>query len=100
MACNFKISNEIALKMNKTFFEVILAKGFDKKALKILKKKKNMRIIDISKFQYESKIAVKFFDNSFLLQEKDNLIFNEKKLKFVTKNKTFKKRFKRYRICF
>ena len=100
VACNFKISNEIALKMNKTFFEVILAKGFDKKALKILRKKKNMRIIDISKFQYESKIAVKFFDNSFLLQEKDNLILNEKKLKFVTKLKPSKKDLKDIEFAF
>ena len=40
VACNFKINYKIALEINKTFFEVILAKGFDKKALKILKKEK------------------------------------------------------------
>ena len=87
VACNFKINNKIAQEINKTFFEVILAKGFDKNALRVLKKKKNMRIIDISKFNYESKVTGKFFDNSFLLQEKDDLVFNKKKLKCVTKNK-------------
>tara|TARA_Y100001970_G_scaffold246421_1_gene314330 strand:- start:1213 stop:2763 length:1551 start_codon:yes stop_codon:yes gene_type:complete len=91
VACNYKINNKIALEINKTFFEVILAKGFDKNALRILKKKKNMRVIDISKFDYESKVDSKFFDNSFLLQEKDNLVFNKKKLRFVTKNKPSKK---------
>ena len=52
VACNFKINKKIAIEINKTFFEVILAKGFDKKALKILKKKKNMRtsLILIQKF--------------------------------------------------
>ena len=40
VACNFKINNSIASEINKTFFEVIVAKGFDKNALKILKKKK------------------------------------------------------------
>ena len=55
---------------------MILAKGFEKKALRILKKKKNIRIIDISKFNYESKTTkFKFFDNSFLLQEKDEFSF-------------------------
>ena len=87
VACNYKINNKIALEISKTFFEVILAKGFDKNALKILKKKKNMRIIDISKFSYEARTSIRFFDNSFLLQEKDNLIFNKKKLKCVTKSK-------------
>tara|TARA_A100001011_G_scaffold100885_1_gene106255 strand:+ start:2737 stop:4284 length:1548 start_codon:yes stop_codon:yes gene_type:complete len=87
VACNYRINNRIALEISKTFFEVILAKGFDKNALRILKKKKNMRIIDISKFNYEARTTGKFFDNSFLLQEKDNLVFYKKKLKCVTKNK-------------
>ena len=103
VACNYKINNKIALEINKTFFEVILAKGFEKKALRILKKKKNMRVIDISKFNYESKTISKFFDNSFLLQEKDDLVFNKKKLRFVTKNKPSRKELKEiefaFRVC-
>ena len=103
VACNYKINNKIALEINKTFFEVILAKGFEKEALRILKKKKNMRVIDISKFNYESKTMSKFFDNSFLLQEKDDLVFNKKKLRFVTKNKPSRKELKEiefaFRVC-
>ena len=48
---NFKINKKIALEINKTFFEAIVAKGFDSNALKILSKKKNMRIINISKIK-------------------------------------------------
>ena len=55
VACNYKINNKIASEINKTFFEVILAKGFDKNAFKNIKKEKNMRVIDISKFNYEVK---------------------------------------------
>ncbi len=103
VACNYKISNYIALEISKTFFEVILAKGFDKSALKILKKKKNMRVIDISKFNYESKTTVKFFDSSFLLQQKDDLVFHKQKLKCVTKNKPSRKELKdiefAFRVC-
>jgi len=33
------------------------------------------------------KTTIKFFDNSFLLQEKDELVFNKKNLRCVTKNK-------------
>ena len=40
VACNYKINRRIASEISKTFFEVILAKGFDKNALRILKKKK------------------------------------------------------------
>ena len=38
VACNFKINENIAKEMSKIFFEVILAKNFDKRALKILEK--------------------------------------------------------------
>ena len=103
VACNFKINKKIAAEINKTFFEVILAKGFEKKALKIFKKKKNMRVINISKINYGAIISTKFFDNSFLMQEKNSFIFNKKKLKFVTKIKPTKKEMKEiefaFRIC-
>ncbi len=100
VACNYRINKKIALEINKTFFEVILAKGFQKNALRILKKKKNMRIIDISKFNYESRTTARFFDNSFLLQEKDDLIFLKKKLKCVTKNKPSAKELKDIKFAF
>ena len=50
VSCNFKITHKIALELNKIFLEVIIANGFDKGALKILKLKKNLRLIDASKF--------------------------------------------------
>ncbi len=103
VACSYKINSKIALEINKTFFEVILANGFENKALKILKKKKNMRIIDISKMNYKSNISTKFFDNSFLMQDKDNVTFDKKKLKFVTKLKPTKNEIREmnfaFRVC-
>ena len=87
VACNFRINYQLASEINKTFFEVIMAKGFDKKALRLFKKKKNMRVIDISKLKKNNNLSIKNFDNSFLLQERDTIIYNQKKLKFVTKIK-------------
>ena len=87
IACNFKINKTIAEEINKKFLEVILAKGFEKDALKVLNMKKNLRIIDISKYKQKNQTAFKIFDGSFLLQEKDKSIFNKKELKFVTKKK-------------
>ena len=91
IACNFKINEIIAKVISQNFLEVILAKGFEKGALNILNKKKNLRIIDISKYKQKNQTTLKTFDGSFLIQEKDKLIFNKKNLKCVTKNKpTFK----------
>jgi phosphoribosylaminoimidazolecarboxamide formyltransferase / IMP cyclohydrolase len=91
IACNFKITKKIASEINKNFSEVILAKGFDKESLMILKKKKNLRIIDITKFKLKNLTTLKAFNGSFLIQSKDQVIFKRKKLKFVTKLKPNKK---------
>ena len=91
IACNFKINKNIANEINKNFLEVILAYGFDQNALKILTKKKNLRIIDISKYNQKNHTTIKSFDGAFLMQDKDQSIFNRKHLKFVTRKKPTKK---------
>ena len=91
IACNYKINKKIALEINKNFLEVILAKDFDNEALFILKKKKNLRIIDISTFKQKNLINIKSFDGSFLVQSKDSIILDKKKMKCVTKIKPTKK---------
>ena len=87
IACNFKITKNIAIEISKNFLEVILARGFEKDALILLKKKKNLRIIDTTAFKLKNLNSIKTFDGSFLVQSKDKIIFEKKKLKFVTKLK-------------
>ncbi len=91
VACNFRINKKIAQEINKNFLEVILAKSFDKGALQILKRKKNLRIIDISKFKIKNLTTVKSFNGSFLVQSKNELIIDKKKMRCVTKIKPTKK---------
>jgi len=100
IACNFRINKKIAREINKNFLEVILAKSFDNNALNILKKKKNLRIINISKFKVENLTTIKSFNNSFLVQSKDSLILNKKKLKCVTKIKPTKREISEIEFAF
>ena len=100
IACNYKIDKKIASEINKNFLEVILAKGFDKKSLEILKSKKNLRVIDISNFKLKSLTAIKSFGGSFLAQSKDNIIIDKKKLKCVTKIKPNKKELAEIQFAF
>ena len=100
IACNYKINKKIASEINKNFLEVILAKGFDRESLKILKNKKNLRVIDISNFKLKSLTSIKSFDGTFLLQSKDNIVINKKKLKCVTKLKPNKKELAEIQFAF
>ncbi len=103
IACNYKINKKIAQEINKNFVEVILAKGFEKRALQILKKKKNLRVIDITNYSNNYKTSVKNLGNFLLAQNKDEIIYNKKDLKCVTKIKPTKAELKEiefaYNIC-
>ncbi len=100
IACNYKISKKIAIEINKNFLEVILAKGFDKDSLKILKRKKNLRIIDISDFKFKNLLSIKLFGGSFLMQNKDSIVVNKKKLRCVTKIKPKKRELAEIQFAF
>ena len=84
VAVNSVISKKLALELNKIFFEVIISKGFKRNALKVLKKRKNIRLIDCSKFSLVEKKHYLFLGNLFLAQDYNNILLNNK-LKIVTR---------------
>ena len=100
ISCNFKISKNLALELNKIFIEVIVANGFDQEALKILKSKKNIRIIDSTNFSNNEILRLNSSDTSFLLQSEDKQIFSEKNFKVVSKKKPTKFQFKNLLFAF
>ena len=91
VSCNFKIDQKLAKEINKIFFEVIIANGFEKKALKILKKKKNLRIINSSNLKNANILNIKSNFENFLIQSPDNEILSTKNFKIVSKIKPNKK---------
>ena len=90
VSCNFKISKGVATELNKIFLEVVVANGFEKEAIKILKKKKNLRIVDASNFSFKEILKVKSIDDSMLIQSDDLHLLNKKNLKVVSKKKPSK----------
>jgi phosphoribosylaminoimidazolecarboxamide formyltransferase/IMP cyclohydrolase len=86
VAINSVLKKKLAIELDKKFFEVIVSKGFKKDALKILKRKKNIRLIDSSKFEIIENQNYNFFDNAFLVQDSNNKLILEK-LKIVTRKK-------------
>ena len=87
VSCNFKIKKKLALELNKIFFEIIIGNGFDKEAIKVLKKKKNIRIIDASNLKIKNFNNVITNFNSLMFQSPDNKIFTKKNIKIVSKKK-------------
>ena len=87
ISCNFKITKTVATHIKKRFFEIIIGNGFERNALQILKKKKNLRIIDSSKINFRNEKQIISKGNSFLIQTPDDKIFKEENFKVVSKKK-------------
>jgi len=83
---NSKVSRKLANVLSKKFFEVIVAKDFDKNSLKILKKKKKIRLINYKNLKSVETKHHLFLDNCFLSQDSDNTLI-QKRLKIVTQKK-------------
>ena len=79
VSCNFKVNSKLAIELSKIFLEVIIANDFDTNALRILKKKKNLRLINANKFSLSENYKINSYDSSFLTQNEDIIQFKPKK---------------------
>jgi len=100
VSCNFKINRNLAVELNKLFLEVIIGNGFDKNAAKILKTKKNLRLIDGTKYKIENILKFTSFNENILLQSEDINLFTNKNFKVVSKRKPTSNQFKNLIFAF
>ena len=87
VSCNFKIKKNLAVELNKLFLEVIVGNGFDNDALKILKTKKNLRLIDATNYSINEITKFASSNEAILVQSEDLKIFKYKDFKVVSKRK-------------
>jgi phosphoribosylaminoimidazolecarboxamide formyltransferase/IMP cyclohydrolase len=100
VSCNFKISKNLALELNKLFLEVIIGNGFEKDAIKLLKKKKNVRLIDATNYSFKEKLRFISSNEELLLQTEDLKKFSNKDFKIVSKKKPTSKQMKNLIFAF
>ena len=100
VSCNFKVNKTLAVELNNIFLEVIIANGFDPEALKVLKKKKNIRLIDATNFIMKNLLSFNSANESFLTQSEDIEKFNIKNFKIVSKKKPNKSQLKNLIFAF
>ena len=100
VSCNHKINKNLAMELNNIFLEVIIANGFDLEALKILKKKKNLRIIDATNFAIKNLVRFNSANEFFLTQSEDIETFDIKNFKIVSKKKPNKSQLKNLIFAF
>ena len=100
VACNFKINKALAIELNNIFLEVVIGNGFDASAIKLLKKKKNLRLIDATDFKIKDLVRFNSANEAFLAQSDDVKNFNIKDFKVVSKKKPNKSQLKNLIFAF
>ena len=100
VSCNFQINKTLATQLNKLFFEVIIANGFDKNALSILKRKKNVRLIDSKSYKISNGNNLISNMTFALSQDPDIKKFKNNDFKIVSKVKPSKKTFQNLIFAF
>ncbi|MFH0819003.1 MAG: bifunctional phosphoribosylaminoimidazolecarboxamide formyltransferase/IMP cyclohydrolase [Patescibacteria group bacterium] len=89
IALNRDCNEEIATEISKVFAEIVIAPKFDEKALEILAKKKNLRLLEIGSLAGANTYArpprdLRKVVGGILVQDLDRLIIEAKDLKIVT----------------
>jgi phosphoribosylaminoimidazolecarboxamide formyltransferase/IMP cyclohydrolase len=100
VSCNFKVNKALAKELNNIFLEVVIANGFDPDALKILKNKKNLRIIDATNFTMKDLVRFNSANESILTQSEDIKKFNIKDFNIVSKKRPNKLQLKNLIFAF
>jgi phosphoribosylaminoimidazolecarboxamide formyltransferase/IMP cyclohydrolase len=100
VSCNYKINKNLATELNKLFLEVIIGNGFEKDALRILKKKKNLRLIDATNYSFKEILRFISSNEEILLQTEDFKKFSNKDFKVVSKKKPTSKQMKNLIFAF
>src|SRR6056300_506731 len=100
VSCNFKMSKTVASELKKLFLEVVIADGFEKDALKLLKKKKNLRLIDSNNFSFKEILRYTSSNEELLIQTEDLKKFSNKDFKVVSRKKPNSKQMKNLVFAF
>jgi len=95
VASNRAINAATAKEISQTFYEIVIAPDYEAEALKILKRKKDLRLLTAELPPDYGKASVSYLDfrkvkGGFLVQSSDSVPENSINLKTVTKRKPIK----------
>ena len=92
VALNKTCNKQIAEELSKVFVEIVVAPHFDIDALRILKRKKNLRVLSTGKIsKRENDIELRNIDGGVLVQDVDTSNISQSDLQHVTNKKVSEK---------
>jgi phosphoribosylaminoimidazolecarboxamide formyltransferase/IMP cyclohydrolase len=88
------VDEQLAQKLNNIFLEIVCAPEFTEEAVKILKKKKDRRLLRQIKSVRSTNRSYRNIPGGFIAQDSDNVDLDQDSLKFITEKKPDEKEFR------
>jgi len=85
VAVNRRLSAEMAREMGSTFYEVVVAPGYEEEALALLRKKRDLRVLQVTGGMSAAGMHYRQVSGGALLQEEDRTLDSNLSLRTVTK---------------
>lgn len=88
VACNRAVSPAVAETVVERFFEVVVAPDFSLEAVEILRRRENMRLLEVGECNGHVRMQVlRAISGGLLIQTIDNVVLDDARLKVVTDQK-------------
>tara|TARA_Y100000590_G_scaffold457263_1_gene609537 strand:- start:433 stop:1950 length:1518 start_codon:yes stop_codon:yes gene_type:complete len=87
---NRKIDKNLALKINKVFFDIVIGKSFDKTAIQILSMKKKLILIDLKELNFKNRKDIRSVLGGNLIQDTNLTKISKSNTKLVSNKKRTK----------
>ncbi len=94
VALNREVDQDLALKISKIFFEVIIAPSFNQEAIDIFTKKKNLRLLSVKRSENNQEKEIKSISGGILVQDIDKKIIKEEDIELVSNKSASKEQVK------
>ena len=92
IALNRTCTKNVAEAIANVFVEIVLAPNFEAEALKVFKKKKNLRVLEVGNFiKRKNKLEIRNIDGGILVQDVDTKILTRDDLEIVTEKQPTEK---------
>ncbi|MEM0358924.1 MAG: bifunctional phosphoribosylaminoimidazolecarboxamide formyltransferase/IMP cyclohydrolase [Candidatus Hadarchaeales archaeon] len=84
---NRKVDRKTAEEITSTFIEAVVAPSYEPEALEVMKKKTNMRVLELPSFESKAKMRFKQISGGLLVEEENSLLLRPEELRVVTERK-------------
>ncbi|MEM2865589.1 MAG: bifunctional phosphoribosylaminoimidazolecarboxamide formyltransferase/IMP cyclohydrolase [Candidatus Hadarchaeales archaeon] len=84
---NRRVDRGTAEEITSTFIEAVVAPSYEPEALEVMKKKTNMRVLELPSFESRARLRFRQISGGLLVEDENSLLLRPQELRVVTERK-------------